>query len=168
MPDAPSTPLPADPAARSPRKLLAIIGGSVAVLAGVFGYMTVKHRDDYLEYRAATIESGEHAWDARRMSIEECVASATDWGLACPGLESWCLGDAPRVTLMCLQSADRTDECAALGEQVRTNRLGYHECEALRENVEGRYKKRGHKKYCAANYRAVAEYCQDKTQAPAQ
>ncbi len=167
MPDAPSAPLAHGPARRSSRKLLAIIGGSVAVLAGAFGYVTVKHRDDYRAYRVATVESGSHAWDERRMSIEECVAHATDWGLACPGVESWCLGDAPRVTLMCLQSADRTAECAELGDEVRTNRLGYHECEAMREDVEGRYKKRGHKKYCAANYRAVAEFCQDKAQAPA-
>lgn len=167
MPDAPSPPISPDPTRRSSRRLLAIIGGVVAVLAGVFGYMTLKHRNDYREYRERTIESGALPWDTQPFSVAECVEHATDWGLACPGLESWCLGDAPRVTLMCLQSAERTHECAAFGEDVRTNHFGYEACEALREDVQGRYKKRGHKKYCAANYRAVAEYCQQKAEAPA-
>jgi hypothetical protein len=163
MPDTPTAPLHhrdgQDPTRPSTRKLLAVIGGIVLVLCGVFGYTIVRHRASFDAYVERTLVPGQMPWDARELSVDECAEFGTTWGMQCTGLESWCLAEAPRVTRMCMEAADRTEACRELGDAVETNRFGYHECEALREDVEGRYIKRGHKKYCAASYRAVAESC---------
>jgi hypothetical protein len=166
MPATPPRPVDAESARPKARGLLLLVAAAVVVLGGVFGYVTLRHRDAYRAYRAATLESGELPWATRHFSVDECVQYGTDWGLACPGVESWCAGDAPRVTLMCLESADRTEACATFGDEVQTNRLGFSECEAMRQDVEGRYTKRNHKKFCAASYRAVAEFCQHRATAP--
>src|SRR5690606_21538944 len=114
--------------------------------------------DEYKAYRAATLEAGPMPWTREPMSVEQCIEFTVDWAMACPGVESWCAGEAPRLTRECLASADRSDYCRELGDEVASTHFGYAECEALREPVEGRYTKRSHKKFCAASYRAVAEH----------
>lgn len=70
------------------------------------------------------------------------------------------MGEAPRLALACLESSSRAAFCEDVGDGVKSTHFGYAECEALREDVEGRHLKRAHKKYCASIYRAVAEHCQ--------
>lgn len=93
------------------------------------------------------------------MSVDECIAFSIDWATQCPGIQSWCEAEVPRVTKACLESADRGGYCDEVGDGVLTTGFGFHECEALRENVELKYARRWHKKYCARSYRAVADHC---------
>jgi hypothetical protein len=141
------------------RGLLLGVGALVVLLCVVFGVTVLRQQASYREYRAATLEAGPLPWTQRAMSMEECVTFAVDWGMACPGVESWCANEAPRLTRECMESADRREVCEQLGDSVASTHFGYAECEALREPVEGRYTKRGHKKLCASSYRAVAEHC---------
>lgn len=157
------------PAAAAPerprtRRLLLAVGALVLLLCVVFGVTVQQQHAKYQEYRAATLEAGPLPWTQRTMSVEECVTFSVDWAMACPGVESWCSGEAPRLTRACLASADRSAHCQALGDTVASTHFGYAECEAMREHVDGRYTKRSHKKFCAASQRAVAEYC--RTPAP--
>lgn len=160
----PAVDVPA-PTAERPRtrRLLLGVGALVLLLCVVFGVTVMRQYTEYKEYRAATLEAGPLPWTQRSMSVEECVRFSVDWAMACPGVESWCAGEAPRLTRACLGSADRSEVCRSLGDEVASTHFGYAECEALREPIEGRYTKRGHKKFCAASYRAVAEHCRETT-----
>ena len=141
------------------RGLLLGLGALVVLLCVVFGVTVMRQHAEYAEYRKATLESGPLPWTQRTMSVEECVGWSLEWAMACPGVESWCANEAPRLTRDCMASADRQEICEQLGDAVASTTFGYAECEALRESVEGRYTKRSHKKFCAASYRAVAEHC---------
>lgn len=141
------------------RGLLLGVGALVVLLCVTFGVMVMRQQAEYREYRAATLESGPLPWTLRTMSVEECVAFTVDWAMACPGVESWCANEAPRLTRQCLESADRREVCERLGDTVASTHFGYAECEALREGVDGRHTKRSHKKLCASAHRAVAEHC---------
>lgn len=158
----PAVDVPA-PTAERPRtrRLLLGVGALVVVLSVVFGVTVMRQQARYKEYRAATLEADPLPWTQRTMSVEECVQFTVDWAMACPGVESWCANEAPRLTRQCLGSADRQQVCTSLGQDVASTHFGYAECEALREPIEGRYTKRGHKKFCAASYRAVAEHCRE-------
>lgn len=141
------------------RRLVLVVVAVVVLLCVIFGVNVRRQQERYQEYRAATLEAGPLPWTQRTMSVDECVAFTVDWAMACPGVESWCSNEAPRLTRECLASADRSELCDTLGEDVASTHFGYAECEAMRETVEGRYTKRSHKKFCAASYRAVAEHC---------
>lgn len=136
-----------------------VIIGVVVLLCVIFGVTVIRQKTQFQEYRAATLEQATLPWTQEPMTIEQCVAFTVDWAMACPGVGSWCSNEAPRLTRECLSSQDRQETCAALGETVASTHFGYAECERMREPVEGRYAKRGHKKFCAASYRAVAEFC---------
>ncbi len=138
-----------------------MVGAIVVVLCVVFGVTVLRQKSQYEDYVAATLEAGPMPWEQGPLSVEECVAFTVSWGMECPGVESWCMGQAPRLTGECLAARDREQICAALGDAVASTHFGYGECEQMRETVEGRYAKRGHKKYCAASYRAVAEHCRE-------
>jgi len=157
----PAVDVPAPTSAPRPRTrgLLIGVGALVVTLCVVFGVTVMRQQAQYREYRAATLEAGPLPWTQRTMSVEECVQWTVDWAMACPGVESWCANEAPRLTRECLASTDRRPVCEAFGDAVASTQFGYHECEALREAVDGRYTKRSHKKFCAASYRAVAEHC---------
>lgn len=144
---------------RGSTKLLLGIAGVVVLLAVVFGVTTLRQRAAYREYRAQTIEAGPPPWASEAYSVTECVRASVDWAMACPGVESWCAGEAPRLTLECLASRDRSEYCREVGDRVDQTGFGYATCEALREEIEGRYTKRSHKKFCAASFRAVAAHC---------
>lgn len=135
------------------------MGAVVVLLCVVFGVTVLSQQAKFREYRAATLEAGPLPWTEHTMSTDECVRFTVDWAMGCPGVESWCANEAPRLTRECLESADRREVCEQLGDEVASTHFGYAECEALREPVEGRYTKRNHKKFCAAGYRAVAEHC---------
>lgn len=150
---------PASPERPRTRGLLLLVGGAVLLLCVVFGATVIRQKSQYQDYRAATLEQGPLPWTESAMTIEQCVEFTVDWAMACPGVESWCSNEAPRLTRECLASQDRASACEALGDSVASTHFGYAECEALRESVDGRYTKRSHKKFCAASYRAVAEYC---------
>jgi hypothetical protein len=153
--------VPAPTASTRPRTrgLLLGLGALVVLLCVVFGVTVMRQHAEYAEYRKATLESGPLPWTQRTMSVEECVGWSLDWAMACPGVESWCANEAPRLTRECMASADRREVCEQLGDAVASTTFGYAECEVLRESVEGRYTKRNHKKFCAGSYRAVAEHC---------
>ena len=137
--------------------MLAIIG-AVVLLSVIFGVTVMRQKSQFQDYRAATLEQ-EPPWTQAPMTIDQCVEYTVDWAMACPGVESWCFNEAPKLTRACLDSQDRQGSCRELGDSVASTHFGYAECERLRESVEGRYTKRNHKKFCAASYRAVAEYC---------
>ena len=154
---------PAEPRPRRKGRLILVIAAIVLLLCVVFGVTVVRQKAQFEEYRAATLDGRAMPWEDGEQSIEECVAFTVEWAMSCPGVESWCSGHAPRLTLECLRSADRHEACEALGEDVSSTHFGYAECERMRESVEGRYAKRSHKKFCAAAYRAVAEHCRESS-----
>ncbi len=141
------------------RGLLIGLGLAMVVLSGVFGWRTLQQRQQYRDYKDATVDPADLPWSEGNTDVQTCVSWTVEWGMACTGLESWCLNEAPRLTLECLSSSDRTAYCEEVGDAVSSTRFGYAQCEAMREQVEGRYLKRAHKKYCASVYRAVAEHC---------
>ena len=93
------------------------------------------------------------------MEPEACVSFATEWAMACPGLGTWCESEAPRLVMQCMASRDRTLFCTATGDATGSTEFGYDDCARLREDVDGTYAKRSHKKFCGAAFRAVAEHC---------
>lgn len=143
------------------RRLLIIVGGVVLALCLAFGVTVLRQKARFEEYRASTLDGRTMPWEAGKLSVEECVGFTVDWAMGCPGVESWCSAHAPRLTLQCLGSVNRDQACAELGDKVADTHYGYAECESLRESVDGRYTKRNHKKFCAASYRAVAQFCRE-------
>ena len=141
------------------RGLLLGIGAALVVLSAVFGWRTLQQRAEYRQYKAQTVDDAELPWAQGEVDVDTCVQWTTGWGMECSGMESWCLGETPRLTLACLASSDRSAFCAEAGDAVKSTHFGYAECEAMREGVQGRHLQRAHKKYCAAVYRAVAEHC---------
>jgi hypothetical protein len=142
----------------------AILLGIFAVLvllSVVFGVTTLRSRGAFETYKTATLTEATPLWEREVLSVDACVEHTVEWAMGCPGLESWCANEAPRLTRRCLERGSRDEYCAAVGEATASTRFGYHECEALREPVEGKYAKRSHKKFCAAAYRAVAEVCRE-------
>lgn len=152
---------PAPPSGPRTRGVLLVIGAVVVVLCVVFGVTMMRQKAQFEEYRVRTLDEQTMPWTERTMTIDECVGFTIDWGMACPGVESWCSGHAPRLTIECLESTDRRASCDALGDDVAATSFGYTQCEERRESVDGRYAKRAHKKLCAASYRAVAEHCRE-------
>ncbi len=165
--NAPSLAKSSVPAAASPGmfgghgKILAVIALVIVALTIPFGFAIHHNHSVFSEYRRATLEdpSKPPPWEAGELTIEECVTSAIDWALECPGVQSWCEAEVPVVMSMCLKSASREAECAEIGDAHMTTRFGYDECLERREDVEGTYRARAHKKYCALAYRAVAGQC---------
>ncbi len=141
------------------RGLLLGIGAVLVALSALFGWRTLQQRAHYREYRAQTADETDLPWTREAVDVDTCVEWTTRWGMECTGMESWCLGETPRLTLECLASSDRSAYCQDAGDAVKSTHFGYEACEALREGVQGRHLKRAHKKYCAAVYRAVAEHC---------
>ncbi len=141
------------------RGLLIGLGLVTLVLTGIFGWRTLQQRQQYRDYKNATIDPADLPWTQAPVDVDTCVSWSVQWGMDCTGLESWCLNETPRLTLDCLASSDRAAYCEEAGDTVASTHFGYAECEALREQVQGRYLKRAHKKYCASVYRAVAEHC---------
>ena len=152
---------PAQPERPRSRRLLLIVGGLVVALCVAFGVTVLRQKASFEAYRTATLDGKTMPWEQGELSVQACVTFTVDWAMGCPGVESWCSAHAPRLTMECLRSADRTEACAMLGDVVADTHYGYAECEQLRESVDGRYAKRSHKKFCAASYRAVAEHCRN-------
>ncbi len=153
--------LPADER-RGVVRLLAAIGGGVALLSVIFGVTIWQNHSTFREYQTATLDASPPRWDTEALSAEECVQAAVTWGMDCPGIASWCLAELPVVTERCLASQDRTAFCEQVGDEVMSTRFGFHECEDMRADMDDqaeKYAKRANKKYCAASYRAVAEHC---------
>lgn len=149
-----------EPAPPRTRGLLIGIGVAMVALSVLFGWRTLQQRAQYREYKAQTVNEEDLPWTGAEVGVDTCVEWSVEWGMACTGMESWCMGEAPRLALACLRSSDRTAFCDDAGEGIKSTHFGYAQCEALREDVEGRHLKRAHKKYCASIYRAVAEHCQ--------
>ena len=125
----------------------------------IFGVAIVRQHDAFQRYRAATLEAGPLPWAGEAMEPEACVSFATEWAMACPGLGTWCESEAPRLVMQCMASRDRTLFCTATGDATGSTEFGYDDCARLREDVDGTYAKRSHKKFCGAAFRAVAEHC---------
>jgi hypothetical protein len=143
----------------STRRLLLVLGAIVAVVCVAFGLAIVRQQRAFAEYRAATLESGPMPWTSTPMTPDDCVRYAVDWAMACPGLGTWCESEAPRVVGNCMAAQDRATYCAELGVAGGSTEFGYAQCTEMRAALEGQYAQRGHKKFCAAGYRAVAEHC---------
>lgn len=148
------------------KKILLIIGAVLAVFTLVFGVSVTRNHNKFAEYKAATLDDPEHPprWMVEEVSVEGCVDEAMQWSMECPGVQSWCLAQLPSVVRSCLETQNRADYCEQAGDEVMSTRFGFHQCEALREPVGGKYGKRAHKKYCAMSYRAIAGHCQDLRQ----
>ena len=147
--------------ARGPRftPLLVLLGVVVVLLSVVFGGSILRNRAAFDRYKAATLVDVTPVWQHEVLEVHACVDHTVQWAMQCPGLESWCANEAPQLTRLCLEQGDRSEYCDSVRELAASTRFGYHECDALREDVEGKYAKRSHKKFCAAAYRAVAEHC---------
>jgi hypothetical protein len=144
--------------------LLLAIGAIVILLTVVFGASISSSRAAFDAYKSSTLIESTPIWEREVLSVEACVEHTVEWGVHCPGLESWCTNEAPQLTLRCLERDDRAEYCRDVGGDIASTRFGYRECEALRERVDGKYAKRHHKKYCAAAQRAVAEHCRTVAQ----
>lgn len=144
------------------RGLIIGIVAAMVLLSVVFGWRTLQQRNEYDAYKRQTVDEAALPWTQGPVDVDACVSWTTRWGMECAGMEAWCLGEAPRLTMACMDSADRTAFCEEAGDDVKSTHFGYAECEDLREDVEGRHLKRAHKKYCAAVYRAVAEHCRQR------
>jgi hypothetical protein len=149
------------PAERRPttRRVLLVLGAIVVAVCVAFGVAIVRQQRDFAEYRAATLEAGPLPWDSTPMTPDACVGFAVDWAMACPGLGTWCESEAPRVVGRCMAAQDRQVFCTEAADTVASTGFGVAECVAMRERIDGQYAQRGHKKFCAAAYRAVAEHC---------
>lgn len=148
---------PGQAAPSSATRVLGILAAIVVVLTLVFGISIVRQRRMYRAYVERTLE---HRPPAGR-SIERCVTDTVDWAMACPGVESWCANEAPRVARECFAPDELATYCRAQGEKVAQTAFGVGECATARETVEGKYAQRAHKKYCASIYRALAEACRE-------
>ncbi|MCR9161328.1 MAG: hypothetical protein ACE37F_12285 [Nannocystaceae bacterium] len=144
------------------RGLLLGIGAALVVLSALFGWRTLQQRNEYDAYKRQTMDEADLPWTTEHLEVDACVSWTTNWGMECTGMEAWCLGEAPRLTMACMEASDRAAFCEEAGDAVASTHFGYAECEALREGVQGRHLKRAHKKYCAAAYRAVAEHCRQR------
>lgn len=158
-------------AAASPRAtgLLLVIGAATLVLTAVFGVSVLRNRASYRAYRAETLENAAVPlpWTSEDVSVEGCIAFAVEWGMACPGLESWCANEAPQVARRCFESRDRSRYCREVGSAIASTSFGFHECKALRASVTGTHAQRSHKKFCAAAYRTLAAVCMEDARDPA-
>lgn len=144
-------------------KVLWVLGGSVLAFAVVFGVVTVRSRASFDEYKAATLEdpAAPPRWEREALDVEGCVDASMAWGLACPGVQSWCEGSFPSVVRTCLDSQDRRSACGVYGDEVLSTRFGYASCEPRWGAVEEKYEKRATKKFCALAFRVVAGYCEE-------
>jgi hypothetical protein len=148
-----------DPRRPSARKMVLCIAAAAVVASVVFGVSTLRGRDAYERYKARTLVDEGPPWTHTELSVDACIAFAVDWGVSCPGLESWCVAEAPALARKCFASADRHAYCASVADEVKSTRFGVQACEALRVSIEGRHAQRAHKKYCAAAHRSLAAHC---------
>ena len=65
----------------------------------------------------------------------------------------------PDVIGACLDTQDRGEYCASVGDEVLSTRFGFDECAERYDAIEGRYARRFAKKHCAAIYRVIAGRC---------
>lgn len=142
-------------------KILWILGGATLLLSLIFAGVTIQTRRNFDDYKVTTLSEGATLWSSRALSVDECVGAVIDWTLECPSIQSWCLGSMPGLLHECLQSQPRTASCKAYGGLVDKTAFGFEECAARYEPVEGKYLRRATKKYCAAAYRSVADFCAD-------
>ena len=91
------------------------------------------------------------------LAVEGCINKTLDWVLHCEAMKSMCGSSVPRVMITCLKAADRTTECSNLMQGLHSTHFGYSECKARELN-------RSMKAACAASYRALDNYCTEKTQ----
>lgn len=150
---------PPDAPRSGTRRLLLVIAAIVALMCVAFGYAIVQQQGSFRAYRTATLETVTPPWRTERLEPEACVRFAIDWGMACPGLGTWCESEAPRLVTECMASHDRSAYCQSLGETVGSTEFGYADCTRLRAEVTGKHTQRSHKKFCAAGYRAIAQHC---------
>ncbi len=142
-------------------RILIIIAVVVAGLTAVFGVSSVRSSRVFSEYRSRTLDDPDHPvpWRAGEPSVDDCIDFAIDWATGCPGIQSWCEAEVPRVVRECVASHDRTAYCDDVGDTILSTGFGYHACEERRREIAQKYAKRWHKKYCAKSYRAVADHC---------
>lgn len=148
----------------STRRLLLVLGGAVSVLCVVFGVTIVRQQNAFRAYYDATVRDATPRWQIEDTTPEACISLVVDWALACPGLGTWCDAEAPRQVHACMASRDRSAYCRELGDRGGSTDFGVAQCTAMREGVEGRAVLKSHKKFCAAGYRAIADYCKSHAQ----
>lgn len=146
--------------------MLLVLGLVVAAVCVAFSVAIVRQQRSFEEYRVATLESGPLPWADTPMTPDECVGFAVDWAMACPGLGTWCESEAPRVVGRCMAAQDRREFCTTNADALASTGYGVQECVTMRERIDGQYAQRGHKKFCAAAYRSVAEHCRRGPGAP--
>jgi hypothetical protein len=151
------------------RRWLAAASLLALALTVAFGWTTWQAHAAFRQYRDATLHDRENPprWTAQVYDLEACVGEAMAWVAACPGLPSWCDAALSEPLNLCLDSQDRKELCAQLGDSVLSTRFGFTTCKARYESIEDTYQRRAAKKACAAAHRVVAEFCQAKNTAHA-
>jgi hypothetical protein len=143
-----------------PLPLAIAVGLAMAALAVPYGLSVRGEYQRFHDYEAATTRGDPAAlpWASALMSPEDCVTDAMVWADACPGVEALCMGALPDRMRGCIASQDRQPWCDEQGTAVYTTGLGYHDCEARLEGLEGRARKPVEKR-CAGAWRALANHC---------
>ena len=140
--------------------LLWILATSVTALTVVFGVMTLKNHARFSAYQVESTVQGDvpSRWQVEALSVEQCIDESLAWAEGCPGVQSWCEGQLPRVLEACLASQPRDEYCAKVGDEVASTRFGFELC-ASRYNKLETYARRSRKKFCARSLRTVADHC---------
>jgi hypothetical protein len=150
---------PAQPLRKS--RIVPILIVVITGMTVIFAFQSSRSSDEFARYRTATLEDVEPPWVDESVAVPDCITYAIEWATDCPGIQSWCEAEVPRLVGQCLTSADRSGYCDELGDEILSTGFGYEDCETRREAVSEKYAKRWHKKYCAKSYRMVADHCRD-------
>jgi hypothetical protein len=91
------------------------------------------------------------------VDAETCVTLALDWhDKQCDAPGKMCLDAVPKLVGECLAAKDRTNECAALGNDEKPSQWAYHRCKA--RGVDKKSAK-GVKESCTSAWRAFDSFC---------
>lgn len=142
-------------------KIIPILIVGVLGLCAVFGWRTIKARQDFDAYRQRTLvdQADELPWKASQLGVEACIDYAIEWTLECPAMDTWCHGYMPDVLGRCLASSDRAGYCEQNHQAMGMTGYGFAECDERVSRVDEKYRKRATKKICAAAHRAVVAHC---------
>ncbi len=140
--------------------LAAAVLALTLVVAGSFGKASYDDYRLFTDYVHETVRDPAKParWHTQVYSPEDCVDLTVSWVRGCPGQEQFCRGAMEDVARRCLESQDRSEYCAALGDDGSSTPPGLGECEAKTEGQdEGDAKLTA--EHCAIGYRAIADHC---------
>jgi hypothetical protein len=126
--------------------------------------------------------SEETLWDSQlrmqqsapNLDVDGCVDWVMEWRKNCSALQSLCDVTVDPLIVACMDGADRKPWCADVKDWTGTTGFEFAHCD--RRQVQATKPAKGfwdrmlfgggrqtpERKVCAASYRAVADYCQDR------